>query len=50
MEIKRNGSQASGKGSAEYLTGNARIDALFEAPEPARTLADEQYPARKAHS
>jgi len=36
MEIKRNGSQPSGKGPADYFTGTVRIDPLFEAPEPAR--------------
>jgi quercetin dioxygenase-like cupin family protein len=36
MEIKRSGSQASGKGSADYFTGAVRIDPLFEAPVPAR--------------
>ena len=36
MEIKRIGSQPSGKGPAEYFTGTVRIDPLFEAPEPAR--------------
>jgi quercetin dioxygenase-like cupin family protein len=36
MEIKRAGSQESGKGSAEWFTGNVRIDPLFEAPDPAR--------------
>jgi quercetin dioxygenase-like cupin family protein len=36
MEIKRNGSQPSAKGPAEYFTGTARIDPLFEPPEPAR--------------
>ena len=36
MEIKRNGSQPSTKGSAEYFTGAVRIDPLFEAPAPAR--------------
>jgi len=36
MEIKRNGSQPSGKGPAEYFTGNVRIDPLFQAPDPAR--------------
>jgi len=35
MEIKRAGSQSSGKGPAEYFTGTVRIDPLFEAPEPA---------------
>ena len=32
MEIKRNGSQPSSKGPAEYFTGTVRIDPLFEAP------------------
>jgi quercetin dioxygenase-like cupin family protein len=36
MEIKRNGTQPSGKGPAEYFTGNVRVDPLFEAPAPAR--------------
>ena len=36
MEIKRNGSQPSGKGPAEYFTGSVRIDPLFNPPEPAR--------------
>jgi quercetin dioxygenase-like cupin family protein len=36
MEIQRNGSQASGKGPAEWFTGTVRIDPLFEAPAPAR--------------
>ena len=36
MEIKRNGSQPSGKGPAEYFTGTVRIDPLFSPPEPAR--------------
>ncbi|HLY58768.1 MAG TPA: cupin domain-containing protein [Stellaceae bacterium] len=36
MEIKRNGSRPSGKGSAKYFTGAVRIDPLIEAPEPAR--------------
>jgi len=36
MEIKRNGSQPSGKGSADYFTGTVRIDPLFQAPDPAR--------------
>ena len=36
MEIKKNGTQPSGKGSNEYFTGTVRIDPLFEAPEPAR--------------
>ncbi|HKW54231.1 MAG TPA: cupin domain-containing protein [Stellaceae bacterium] len=36
MEIKRNGSQPSRKGPAEYFTGTVRIDPLFEAQEPSR--------------
>jgi quercetin dioxygenase-like cupin family protein len=36
MEIKRSGSQPSGKGPAEYFTGTVRIDPLFTPPEPAR--------------
>ena len=36
MDIKRNGSQPSGKGPAEFFTGTVRIDPLFEAPDPAR--------------
>ena len=36
MEIKRNGSQPSSKGAAEYFTGAVRIDPLNRAPEPAR--------------
>jgi quercetin dioxygenase-like cupin family protein len=36
MEIKRNGSQPSGKGPAEYFTGQVRVDPLFSPPEPAR--------------
>ena len=39
MEIKRIGSQASRRGSAEYFTGNVRIDPLFQAPDPARVGA-----------
>jgi quercetin dioxygenase-like cupin family protein len=36
MEIKRCGSQLSGKGPAEYFTGTVRIDAPFNGQEPAR--------------
>ena len=39
MEIKRVGSQPSGKGPAEYFTGTVRIDPLFEARDPARVVA-----------
>ena len=36
MEIKRNCSQASTKGPADYFTGTVRIDPLFQAVAPAR--------------
>lgn len=36
MEIKRNGSQPSGKGPAEWFTGNVRIEPLHQADAPAR--------------
>src|SRR5438093_2665928 len=38
MDIKRSGSQSSGKGPAEYFTGTVRIDPLFQPPPPARAL------------
>jgi quercetin dioxygenase-like cupin family protein len=40
MDIKRSGSQASAKGSAEYFTGTVRIDPLFSPPEPARATGN----------
>ena len=36
MDIKRAGSQPSGKGPAEYFTGTVRLDPLIQAPDPAR--------------
>ncbi|RWN18949.1 MAG: cupin domain-containing protein [Mesorhizobium sp.] len=36
MDITRNGSQASARGSADYFTGAVRIDAPFKGSEPAR--------------
>jgi quercetin dioxygenase-like cupin family protein len=36
MDIKRVGSQASGKGPSEWFTGTVRIDPLFRASDPAR--------------
>jgi quercetin dioxygenase-like cupin family protein len=36
MEIKRNGSRPSTKGSADYFSGTVRVDPLFNPPEPAR--------------
>lgn len=38
MDIKRSGSQSSGKGPAAYFSGSVRIDPLFEAPDPARAV------------
>ena len=36
MGIKRNGSQPSQKGPADWFTGSVRIDPLFKAEGPAR--------------
>ena len=36
MEIKRAGSQPSGKGPADWFTGTVRIDPLFSVHEPSR--------------
>ena len=36
MDIKRCGTQPSGRGSAEYFTGVVRMDPLNSPPEPAR--------------
>src|SRR3984957_19170522 len=36
MDIRRVGSQASGKGPSEWFTGTVRIDPLFQTPDPAR--------------
>jgi quercetin dioxygenase-like cupin family protein len=36
MEIKRIGSQPSGKGPSDWFTGTVRIDPLFDRSEPAR--------------
>ncbi|HWZ15596.1 MAG TPA: cupin domain-containing protein [Mucilaginibacter sp.] len=36
MEIKRIGSRPSGKGPADYFTGQVRLDPLNEPAEPAR--------------
>ncbi len=36
MEIRRNGSQASAQGPAEYFTGTVRIDQPFQGTDPAR--------------
>jgi quercetin dioxygenase-like cupin family protein len=36
MEIKRSGTQPSGKGPEDYFTGTVRVDPLHVAPDPAR--------------
>ena len=36
MDIKRAGTQPSGKGPSDWFTGTVRIDPLFQAPDPAR--------------
>src|SRR5215510_9385694 len=36
MDIKRVGSQPSGKGPAEYFTGAVQMDSRFQGSEPAR--------------
>ena len=36
MELRRSGSQPSGKGPAEWFTGSVRVDPLFGPPEPSR--------------
>jgi quercetin dioxygenase-like cupin family protein len=36
MEIKRNGTQPSSQGPADWFTGTVRIDPLFQAHDPAR--------------
>jgi quercetin dioxygenase-like cupin family protein len=38
MEIRRSGSQSSGKAPAEHFTGGVRLDPLFQTPPPARVL------------
>jgi quercetin dioxygenase-like cupin family protein len=40
MEIKRAGSQPSGKGPADWFTGVVRIDPLFQALDPARAAGN----------
>ena len=36
MDIKRSGSQPSGKGQAEYFTGSVRVDPLFQPNDTTR--------------
>lgn len=37
LEIRRNGSQPSGRGPVDYFTGSVRVDPLFRMNAPART-------------
>jgi quercetin dioxygenase-like cupin family protein len=39
MDIKRNGSQPSTQGPADWFTGTVRIDCLFQPNAPARAAA-----------
>ena len=39
IDIKRNGSRPSAKGSSDWFTGSVRVDPLFQAPHPARASA-----------
>src|SRR6204780_1856392 len=39
MDIKRIGSQPSGKGPADYFTGTVRIDPLLNPPAPGRVAS-----------
>jgi len=38
MDIKRIGTEASTRGSADYFNGTVRVDPLFQAPDPARVV------------
>ena len=40
MEIRRSGSQPSGRGPAEWFTGTVRIDPLFAVTSPARAAGN----------
>ena len=40
MEIKRSGSQPSGRGPADWFTGSVRIDPLFRSNAPARAAGN----------
>src|ERR1700758_3937522 len=49
MEIKRSGSQPSGKGPADYFTGAVRIDPLFQARSGACSRRQRHVRTRCAH-
>ena len=50
MEIKRVGSEPSGKGPEDYFTGRVRVDRLFSAPEPARVAGGPEDDDAAGHS
>ena len=52
MEIKRAGSQPSGKGPADWFTGTVRIDPLLQRriPRACRARASPSSPARAPHA
>ena len=50
MEIRRSGSQPSGKGPTDWFTGTVRIDLLFQAPDPARVLRQRHVRTRRPDS
>ncbi len=39
IDINRNGSRPSAKGSSDWFSGSVRVDPLFQAPDPARASA-----------
>ena len=47
MEVKRSGSQPSGKGPPEWFTGAVRIDSPFQRGEPARVGGCTDYAHRQ---
>jgi len=50
MEIKRNGSQPSAKGPADWFTGEVRIDPLFQTPSGPGRRSERHIRAGCAHS
>ena len=47
MDVKRVGSQPSGKGPADWFTGTVRIDPLFDAPPGPRRRRQRHVRARR---
>jgi quercetin dioxygenase-like cupin family protein len=44
IDIKRNGSRSSTKGSSDWFTGSVRVDPLFQAPDPGRVSGGQVTP------